>query len=112
MSAEETIVTSGGTATATEEETRTRQIPPYNVILLNDELHSFEFVVETLQKSLGVKLERAQEFAMEAHEQGRCIIWTGTKEVAELKQEQIKSRHEKRGEKDLGPLGVDIEPAN
>ena len=33
------------------------------------------------------------------------------REVAELKQEQILTFSEKRGGKDLGPLGVTIEPA-
>ena len=40
------------------------------------------------------------------------VIWTGSKEVAELKLEQMLSFHESRpnGQK-LGPLGVRIEPA-
>ena len=49
---------------------------------------------------------------MLAHETGQAIVWTGSKEVAELKLEQMLSFHEIKpdGQK-LGPLGVRIEPA-
>jgi ATP-dependent Clp protease adaptor protein ClpS len=95
------------------EETATRRIPPYHVILENDDYHTIEFVVDVLRKVLGCPVERAVQFALQAHTTGRSIIWTGTKEVAELKVEQIRSFHEIRaadGAK-LGPLGCSIEPA-
>jgi ATP-dependent Clp protease adaptor protein ClpS len=101
------------TETLPAEEVRTRTIPPYHVILLNDDHHSMEFVMETLCKVLGVADERAYQFMIEAHTSGRAIIWTGSKEVAELKLEQIQSIHEVRTSDNakLGPLGCDIEPA-
>lgn len=99
--------------TDTHEETRTRRIPPYNVILLNDDDHTMEFVIDVLLKVLGIKKERAYQLMMEAHNSGRSVLWTGTKEGAELKQEQILTFHEKHWKdgRDLGPLGCDIEPA-
>ena len=104
-----------GTTTTTKprDDTRTRRIPPYNVILLNDDDHSMEFVIEVLCKVLGCAVERAYQFMMEAHSSGRAVIWTGTKEVAELKREQVTTFHETRHRDglDLGPLGCDIEPA-
>jgi ATP-dependent Clp protease adaptor protein ClpS len=91
---------------------QTRRIPPYHVILLNDDHHSMEFVVEVLCKVLGVAPERAVQFMLEAHNSGRAVIWTGPKEVAELKAEQIHTCPELRGDgSDLGPLGCVIEPA-
>ncbi len=96
----------------TREATRTRRIPPYHVILLNDEHHSMEFVVEVLCKSLGYAPERAIQLMMVAHHTGRAVVWTGTKEVAELKVDQIRTFHETRGDgRQLGPVGCDIEPA-
>ena len=95
------------------EETHTRRVPPYHVILLNDDHHSMPFVVEVLCKALGCSVERAVEYMLEAHTSGRAVVWTGSKEVAELKAEQIQTFHEVRGpkEKSLGPLGCVIEPA-
>ena len=101
------------TDTETTEETRTRTIPPYNVILYNDDHHSMQFVVEVLCKVIGCSVERALERMLEAHTSGRAIVWTGSKEVAELKLEQIQTFHEIRQSDNatLGPLGCSIEPA-
>lgn len=103
-----------GTTTApiVDEEVKTRRLPPYNVILENDDHHSMEFVIEVLQKALGYSVERSYQFMMQAHESGQAIVWTGSKEVAELKLEQMLSCHETRANgTNLGPLGVRIEPA-
>ena len=58
------------TATTTKprpaEETHTRLLPPYHVVILNDDDHSFEFVVHVLRQVFGVTLERAFELTMEA----------------------------------------------
>jgi ATP-dependent Clp protease adaptor protein ClpS len=95
------------------EETRTRRLPPYNVILENDDYHSFDFVMDVLRKALGCTEQRAFALTHQAHTSGRAVVWTGSKEVAELKLEQIRTFHEVRasdGAK-LGPLGCTIEPA-
>jgi ATP-dependent Clp protease adaptor protein ClpS len=94
------------------EATRTRRVPLYNVILENDDYHSIEFVVEVIHKALGYNEQRATLLTLAAHNQGRAVVWTGPKEVAELKVEQILSFHEIReGGADLGPLSCAIEPA-
>ena len=94
-------------------ETRTRQVPPYNVVIENDDYHSFEFVVEALSKALGYAKERAFQLMLQAHNSGRAVVWTGPKEVAELKAERIRTLHEVRepGHLQLGPLSCAIEPA-
>lgn len=96
-----------------EEQTRTRRVPPYNVVLENDDYHSIEFVVGVLRKALGYSQERAAVLTLEAHHSGRAVVWTGPKEVAELKAEQIRTFHETRAVDNLplGPLGCTIEPA-
>ena len=94
------------------EETRTRLLPPYHVILENDDLHSMDFVIDVLCKVLGCPVEHADLLMMEAHNSGRAVIWTGPKEVAELKAEQVQTFHETRDDgRQLGPLGCTIEPA-
>src|SRR5262245_46272659 len=95
------------------EETRTRRQPPYNVILMNDDHHSMEFVIEVLRKVLSCTQERAYTLMHQAHSSGRAIIWTGAREVAELKVEQVRSFHEIRAHDNskLGPLDCTLEPA-
>jgi ATP-dependent Clp protease adaptor protein ClpS len=94
------------------EDTKTRRFPPYNVILENDDYHSFEFVVGVLQKTFGFNDQRAFQLTHEAHTQGRAVVWTGPKEVAELKAEQLQSFHEEGADgAKFGPLGCTIEPA-
>ena len=95
-----------------EEKRKTRRLPPYHVILENDEHHSFEFVIEALEKALGYSQERAYQLTMQAHTAGRTVVWTGPKEVAELKADQIRTFHEVRASgANLGPLSCYIEPA-
>ena len=99
-------------ATKPKEATKTRRVPPYNVILLNDDNHSMEFVIEVLSKALGYSVERCYQLMMQAHTSGRAVVWTGPKEVAELKAEQIRTFHQKLDDgRDFGPLGCEIEPA-
>ena len=94
------------------EDVQTRRVPPYHVILENDDHHSMEFVVEVLMKALGCAVERAFQYMMEAHTSGRAVVWTAPREVAELKAEQIRTFHEVREHGvDLGPLGCIVEPA-
>jgi ATP-dependent Clp protease adaptor protein ClpS len=92
---------------------QTRRVPPYYVILENDDYHSTDFVVNVLQKALGYAKERAYQLMMQAHSTGRAAVWTGPKEVAELKADQIRSFHETldQGGAKLGPLTCYIEPA-
>lgn len=93
------------------EKTSTRRIPPYNVVLLNDDDHTMEFVVMVLTKVYGYPLEKCVTLMLRAHETGRSVIWTGTKELAELKVEQMDTFHEVKDSADIGALGCEIEPA-
>jgi ATP-dependent Clp protease adaptor protein ClpS len=95
-----------------QEQSTTRRVPPYNVILLNDDHHTMDFVIEVLGKALGYSAERSYQMMLQAHTQGRTVVWTGPKEVAELKCEQIRTFHQKLDNgRDLGPLGCEVEPA-
>lgn len=68
---------------------KTRRQPPYNVILLNDDDHSYAYVILMLKELFGHPVEKGYQIADEVDKQGRAIVFTGAKEVAELKQEQI-----------------------
>ena len=72
-----------------DQETRTRRLPPYNVVVLNDEEHTFEYVIELLIKLFAHSLPSAEELTLEIHYRGRAIVYTTHKEKAELKREQV-----------------------
>ena len=70
-------------------ETRTKRQPPYHVILLNDDDHTYQYVIHMLQALFGHPPETGYEMAKEVDTQGRVIVDTTTRERAELKQDQI-----------------------
>ena len=79
----------------------THLLPPHAVILHNDPINGFGYVVETLIKVFRYGGGRAFWLTLKAHTAGRTIVWTGCLEVAELKAEQIRAcgpDPEKRGE--------------
>jgi ATP-dependent Clp protease adaptor protein ClpS len=63
--------------------------PPYNVILWNDEDHTYEYVIAMLMKLFGYPVEKGFLMAEEVDTRGRVIVLTTTKEHAELKRDQI-----------------------
>lgn len=96
----------------TENSTRTRRQPPYHVIVLNDEEHSFEYVIEMLAKVFGHPLTLAETLTWRIHNTGRAIVLTTHKELAELKREQVIAYGpDPRMSISKGPLGCYIEPA-
>jgi ATP-dependent Clp protease adaptor protein ClpS len=97
----------------TETNTKVDTLPMWNVIILNDEEHSMEFVVELLMQIFSHSIQRSIELTMEIHTQGQAIVCTTSKERAELKREQVisKGRDPRMGARSTGPLGVVIEPA-
>jgi ATP-dependent Clp protease adaptor protein ClpS len=72
-----------------KEEQKTKRMPPYNVVLLNDDDHSFEYVIHMLQSLFGYPPEKGFQMAEEVHTRGRVIVYTTYKELAELKRDQI-----------------------
>lgn len=86
--------------------------PPYNVILLNDDDHTVDYVVEMLKKLFNHPVEKGFQLANEVHDTGRAIVATVSFELAELKQEQI---HEYGADPRIshskGSMTCELEPA-
>lgn len=61
--------------------------PPslYNVVLLNDDFTSMDFVVFILERLFGHDNTTANAIMMEVHDKGKGIAGTYTKDVAETK---------------------------
>lgn len=99
------------TETRTDPETRT--IPPWNVVLLDDDEHTYEYVVEMLTAIFGMSKARGYLHACEVDAAGRSILLTTSREHAELKQEQVHSYgKDKRSFNCKGSMSCIIEPAN
>jgi ATP-dependent Clp protease adaptor protein ClpS len=77
------------TETITQTESNTKTIPPWNVVLLNDDDHSYEYVIVMLGAVFGFPAQKAYEKAQEVDKAGRTILITTSREHAELKQEQV-----------------------
>lgn len=96
-------------------EEESKILPPYVVIVYNDNDHTFDYVIETFQRVFGYSLEKCFKLAETIHKCGKAVVWSGQKEIAELKQEQLMTagpdRYAQRaGKKVEYPLRVEIEP--
>ena len=92
--------------------TKTRRQPPYHVIIMNDDDHTFEYVIEMLGKLFGHGVTTAELMAWTIHTRGRAIVLTTHKELAELKRDQVLAYGpDPRQPRSTGPLGCYIEPA-
>jgi ATP-dependent Clp protease adaptor protein ClpS len=77
------------------------KLPPFNVVLHNDEVNSMEQVIEAIVAITPLTLEVAVRKMLEAHTRKRSLLLTTHKERAELYRDQFKSKK----------LKVTIEPA-
>ena len=95
-----------------EEETRTRRQPPYNVILINDDDHTYDYVILMLKDLFAYPVEKGFELAKEVDKTGRAVVCTTSMERAELKQEQIHAYGpDPRIPRCKGSMYAEIEPA-
>jgi ATP-dependent Clp protease adaptor protein ClpS len=92
------------------EETRTKRQPPYAVVLHNDDLNGFPFVIGVLRKVFHYGFPKAYWLTLKVHFRGRGVIWSGTLEVAELKAEQVRAcGPDPAGKRGAQPLAVTVE---
>ncbi len=75
----------------TARQSRSAGMPPYHVILLNDDHHSVNYVIKMLWDLFCHPPEKGVMMAREVHLTGRVIVATTNLERAELKREQIHS---------------------
>ena len=66
-----------------------KQLPPYKVLLHNDDVTTFEHVILSILKLTTLQLEDAVVKTLEAHESGLALLLVTHKERAELYAEQF-----------------------
>ena len=72
-----------------KQDQRPKHQPRYNVILWDDDDHTYAYVIVMLMKLFGYPPEKGYQMAREVDSTGRVIVLTTTKEHAELKRDQI-----------------------
>lgn len=92
------------------EQTKTQ--PPYAVVLHNDDINRFEWVIGVLTAVLRCGGIKAFWLVLKAHLGGRAVVWSGSLEVAELKAEQIRAVGPDPKKVSVGarPLQTSVEP--
>jgi ATP-dependent Clp protease adaptor protein ClpS len=74
----------------TAQQTTQNPYPNYRVIVLNDDVNTFEHVVDCLVRYIpGMASDRAWELANQIHHQGLATVWSGPLEQAELYHMQL-----------------------
>lgn len=73
------------------EDEKTVLVPLYHVVLLDDDDHSYEYVIEMLMDIFGHSERKSYDMACEVDSRKRVIVETTYKERAEMKRDQIQS---------------------
>ena len=84
----------------------TRLAPRWKVILLNDDVTTFQFVIELLQSLFHKPRQEAELLTREIHDTGAALITVTSRERGELYVEQVRSLARPRG----FPLTATLEP--
>lgn len=112
-----------GTSTRTAVGTRTapreapRDNPPaqprhWNVVLIDDDEHTYDYVIRMMQTLFACDGARALRIAQAVDTEGRAVCMTTHKELAELKLEQVMSfGRDPLMAVSKGPMTAIIEPA-
>ncbi|HZT30883.1 MAG TPA: ATP-dependent Clp protease adaptor ClpS [Bryobacteraceae bacterium] len=104
----------GKTSFSPETETveRERLVPLYHVVLLDDNDHTYDYVIEMLQKLFIFSLEQAFQHAEEVDRCGRTILLTCELPAAEFARDQIHAYGpDWRLSRSKGSMRAVVEPA-
>jgi len=97
---------------ATEVVEHERLVPLYSVVLLDDNDHTYDYVIEMLQKIFIFSLEQAYHHAEEVDRCGRTVLITCHLPEAEFARDQIHAYGpDWRLPRSQGSMSAVIEPA-
>ena len=72
-----------------ERRNKPKRQPRYNVVLWDDDDHSYEYVIRMLKELFGFPVEKGYQLARNVDSYGKVTCLTTTLEHAELKRDQI-----------------------
>lgn len=86
--------------------------PLFNVVLLDDDEHTYDYVIEMLQKLFFFSFQQALDHATEVDEKKRTVLMTVERPMAEFAVEQIHAfGADHRMKNSKGSMSAIIEPA-
>jgi len=101
-----------GVAPDTEIRQRDRGVPQYRVVLLDDNDHTYDYVIEMLQKIFYFSLDQAYRHAEEVDRAGRTVLITCELQQAEFARDQIHGYGpDPRLARSQGSMSALVEPA-
>jgi ATP-dependent Clp protease adaptor protein ClpS len=90
-----------------------RLVPLYRVVLLDDNDHTYDYVIEMLQKIFIFTLDQAYRHAEEVDRCGRTVLITCERPQAEFARDQIHGYGaDWRLPRSKGSMSAVVEPAN
>ncbi len=96
----------------TDQKNKPKQLPPYNVVLLNDNEHTYEYVIQLLRTVFSYPEAKGYQLAKQVDHANRAIVATTHRELAELKRDQIQTfGADPRISSCKGSMSAIIEPA-
>ena len=91
---------------------RERRAPLYRVVLLDDNDHTYDYVIEMLEKLFYFSLDQAYRHAEEVDRRGRTVLITCNLAEAEFARDQIQAYGpDPRLPRSKGSMAAVIEPA-
>ena len=106
-----TVTANPDVRTDVKNEDREQQVPLYNVVLLDDDDHTYDYVIEMLQKLFALSMADAWNRAVEVDSTGRTIVMTCELEQAEFGRDQIHAYGaDWRMPKSKGSMSAIVEP--
>ncbi|MBI3925796.1 MAG: ATP-dependent Clp protease adaptor ClpS [Armatimonadetes bacterium] len=96
-----------------QDQSSQKALPPWNVVLLDDDDHTYDYVIEMLQRLFGHPRQLAYLMAVEVDTVGRVIVLTTSRERAELERDRIHAYGaDPRLSRCKGSMSAIIEPAS
>lgn len=102
------------TATLPRSRTATATERPWlwNVVLLDDDHHTYEYVIEMMTRLFGHPVEKGFQIARQVDADGRAVCITTHREHAELKVDQVTGfGRDVRMSESVGSMTAILEPA-
>jgi ATP-dependent Clp protease adaptor protein ClpS len=97
---------------AVKKKNEDQRTPIFNVVLLDDDDHSYEYVMEMLQALFACSESAAWNHAVEVDTTGRTIVMTCELTLAEFGRDQILAYGaDPRMARSLGSMSAIVEPA-